>query len=218
MVFKRRDKRTYLTILLESIYPKGGWTRAVLYIQHRVNRLPDSPERIARGIFAGVITAFTPLYGVHFVIAFVIAKIMRGNVFAALAATFFGNPLTYFPIALISISMGNWLLGRPAFDDNRQGVAQSFGNAARDLWDNFKALFTHRDADWERLFEFYDQVFFPFMIGSLIPGAIAAVVAYYLSVPVIRAYQKRRTKKLREKIEARRKKARTEAGAAKISD
>lgn len=218
MVFKRREKRSYGQIVLEGVYPKGGWSRAVRYIRHRLKRLPDSPERIARGIFAGVAAAFTPLYGLHFLLAFIIAKMMRGNVFAALMATFFGNPLTYLPIAMVSLRTGYWLTGQEQFDEDRQGVLRSFARASDDLWDNFKSIFTHKDAHWDRLVEFFDQVFYPFLIGGIVPGVVAGLIAYYMSVPVIRAYQKRRTAKVRAKLEALRKKARLKAGAAKKSD
>lgn len=200
MVFKRRDKRSYGAIILSVIYPSGGWSRAVRYIRHRLNRLPDTPERIARGIFAGVATTFTPFFGLHFLVAFLIAKAMRGNVFAALMATFFGNPLTYFPIAQVSLRTGYWLTGEDQFDDTRQGVLRSFVRASDDLWDNFTAIFTHHNLHWENLIEFYDRVFYPFMIGGIIPGVVAGIIAYYLSVPVIRAYQKRRGQKRAAKL------------------
>ena len=82
----------------DFVYPPGGWGRAFQYVKHRVRRLPDKPERIARGIWAGVFTAFTPFYGLHFIVAVLLARIMNGNMLAALTGTFFGNPLTYFPI------------------------------------------------------------------------------------------------------------------------
>ena len=111
MVFKRRDPKPILRAVLEFIWPRGGWTRAFHYVKHRVRRLPDTPEKIARGVWAGVFTTFTPFYGIHFVFAALIATIMRGNILAALMATFFGNPLTYVPIGLVSLQTGHWLLG-----------------------------------------------------------------------------------------------------------
>ena len=54
--------------------------------------------------------------------------------------------------------------------------------------------------DWQRLRIFFDEVFFPYMIGGIIPGIIAATIAYYISVPLIRAYQNRRRKVLRNKL------------------
>ena len=98
-------------MVLEAFWPRGGWGRAVRYIGLRVNRLPDPPHRIARGVFAGVFTTFTPFYGLHFVLAAAIALVLRGNLLAAVLSTFFGNPLTYVPIGVISMKTGYWLLG-----------------------------------------------------------------------------------------------------------
>jgi uncharacterized protein (DUF2062 family) len=51
-----------------------------------MKRLPDSPERIARGVWAGVFVTFTPLFGMHFIVAALLAKLMKGNILAALMA------------------------------------------------------------------------------------------------------------------------------------
>ncbi|TMV15436.1 DUF2062 domain-containing protein [Arenibacterium halophilum] len=207
MVFRRRDRRPLLRTIADFLYPRGGWTRAFHYVKHRVRRLPDSPERIARGIFAGVFTTFTPFYGMHFVVAAIVARTLRGNIFAALMATFFGNPLTYVPIGLVSLKTGYTLLGTRFDEGKHRSFGGKFADAGHDLTNNFLAIFTDRTADWQGLRVFYDEVFFPYMIGGLIPGVIAGCIAYYLSVPVIRAYQKRRRGAIKAKFEAIRKKA-----------
>jgi len=195
LVFKRRDKRNWLRAIWEAIYPKGGWARAFHYVKHRVRRLPDSPERIARGIFAGVFTSFTPFFGLHFVVALILGRIINGNLFASVIATFFGNPLTFVPIAYSSLKTGYWLTGINADAGHvRHSLGEMFYGAGRDLWFNFKAIFTHKAPEWAGLVEFYSDVFYPYMIGSLVPGIFAGLICYYLSVPVIRAYQKRRNK------------------------
>ena len=112
MVFKRRDRRPIWKVVVDFIYPRGGWTRAATYVKYRLRRLPDTPEKISRGVWAGVFAAFTPFYGMHFLVAFILARLMRGNVIAALMATFFGNPLTYVPIGVAALWTGHWLLGR----------------------------------------------------------------------------------------------------------
>ncbi|WP_377510933.1 DUF2062 domain-containing protein [Octadecabacter sp. R77987] len=200
MVFKRRDRRPIWQVILEVVYPRGGWSRAFNYVKHRVRRLPDTPEKISRGIWAGVFTTFSPFYGLHFVVAAIIAKLMRGNILAALMSTFFGNPLTYVPIAVASLQTGHFLLGTRPNSDIHESLGAKFGGAGRDLWHNFKAIFTPEQMDWHRLHVFYDEVFFPYMIGGIIPGIITATIAYYLSVPLIRAYQNRRRKALRNKL------------------
>ncbi|MGR3492782.1 MAG: DUF2062 domain-containing protein [Shimia sp.] len=213
MVFKRRDRRPWVTALREALWPRGGWVRAYEYVKHRVRRLPDSPERIARGIAAGVFTTFTPFYGLHFVVAALLALILRGNVLAAILATFFGNPLTYVPIIATSLHTGYWLLGIRPRDDMEEGVLSKFARVWGELWDNAKALFAGTPRDWTRVAEFWHDIFFPFLVGGIIPGILAGIIMFWLSLPVIRAYQNRRKGRLKERIEALRAKA-----AAKIEE
>ena len=222
MVFKRRDKRPLWRTVVEFFYPKGGWYRAALYVKHRVRRLPDPPHKIARGIFAGVFTTFTPFYGLHFITAAIIARLMHGNIIAALLATFFGNPLTYVPIGVVSLETGYYLLGMrgDATEIVHRSLAGKFVDAGRDLKDNFWGLLTGQPTDWTALSVFYHEVFFPYLIGGILPGLIAALVMYYLSVPVIRAYQHRRKGMIKDKLGALRHKstAKTEAKAEAKGD
>ncbi|NKX43016.1 DUF2062 domain-containing protein [Roseicyclus persicicus] len=212
MVFKRRDSRSIPRVVAEAFWPRGGWVRAAHYVKHRMRRLPGTPEQIARGIFAGAFTVFTPFFGLHFVVAGLLAWVMRGSILAALLATFLGNPLTYVPIALISLQVGHWMLGTQMRGSLDESVFSKFGAAAGDLWHNFVAMFTPETAHWDELYRFHHDVFFPWMVGSIIPGLICGAVCYYLSVPVIRAYQKRRTARLKKKME----KLRDQAGAAAV--
>lgn len=199
MVFKRRDRRAIWQIALDFFYPRGGWTRAFEYVKHRVRRLPDTPEKISRGIWAGVFICFTPLFGLHFVFGAIIARLLRGNILAALMATFFGNPLTFPPIGYLSITLGSWFLGLPPGRNDHLG--QKFADASFDLWHNLTAIFTPDPIRWGGLRVFYDDVFFPYLIGGILPGIIAATLAYYIALPVISAYQKRRKKLLRAKLD-----------------
>ncbi|UWQ78816.1 DUF2062 domain-containing protein [Leisingera sp. S132] len=207
MVFRRRDRRPPLRALADFLWPRGGWGRAFLYVKHRVRRLPDSPERIARGIWAGVFTTFTPFYGLHFFVAAFIARLMNGNILASLSATFFGNPLTYVPIGVASLQTGHWLLGTEFDQEVDKSLVGKFLAAGGDLKDNLIALFLDRPADWQGLHLFYNEVFYPYMIGGIIPGIISATACYLLSLPVIRVYQQRRRAKIKAKFEAIKKRA-----------
>ncbi|MCF6431645.1 MULTISPECIES: DUF2062 domain-containing protein [unclassified Leisingera] len=202
MVFRRRDRRPPLRALANFLWPRGGWGRAFLYVKHRVRRLPDSPERIARGIWAGVFTTFTPFYGLHFLVAAIVSRLMNGNILASLSATFFGNPLTYVPIGVASLQTGHWILGTEFDEEVDKSLVGKFMAAGGDLKDNLIALFNDRPADWQGLYLFYNEVFYPYMIGGIIPGIITATVCYVLSLPVIRVYQQRRRSKIKAKFEA----------------
>ena len=181
MVFKRRDRRAVINIMRDLLWPKGGWSRAFQYVKHRVRRLPDTPERIARGIWAGVFTTFTPFYGMHFVVAAIIARVMNGNILAALSSTFFGNPLTYVPIGVASLQTGHWLLGTHFDEEVDKSLVGKFFAAGDDLKNNLFALYSDRPADWHGLQVFYNEVFYPYMIGGIIPGIITATVSLALA-------------------------------------
>lgn len=204
MIFRRRDRRPWWRIVADFLWPRRGWGRAFTYIKHRLHRLPDPPDRIARGIFAGVLTTFTPFYGMHFVVAGTIAWILRGNIPAALLGTFFGNPLTYLPIGVISLQTGHAILGRPSLreDEISRSLGGKFLDAGEDLTNNFLAIFTDRQPDWHGLGIFYHEVFLPYLVGGIVPGVVTGLAAYYISLPVIAAYQKRRKGALKAKWEA----------------
>lgn len=206
-MFRRRDYRPWYRIVLEALWPRGGWLRAAQYVQHRMRRLPGTPEQIARGVFAGAVTVFTPYFGLHFVIAALLARGMRGSIFAALLATFIGNPLTYVPIAAISLNLGHVMLGsRPTIGVN-DSLFRRFGGASRDLWHNLRAIFTDDRAHWGELQVFWDTVVWPWTVGGIIPGLICGIVCYFLTLPVVRAYQKSRAARLRKKMDKLRKQA-----------
>ncbi len=211
-MFKRKP-RSYARIVLEFFYPRGGWYRAARYVIHRVRRLPDPAHRIARGIAAGVFVTFTPFFGLHFLSAALIAWVVRGNILAALLATFVGNPVTFPLIAELNLSLGSRMLGLP-MDMHLPQVVEAVGRASRDILHNVGALFTGGETDWAGLVRFWKRVFLPYLVGGLFPGAVAAAVAYFITTPVINAYQVRRVRHIRKRYEKRlaESKARADAG------
>ncbi|MAM61895.1 DUF2062 domain-containing protein [Maritimibacter sp. UBA3975] len=201
-MFKRKP-RSYLRTVLEFFYPRGGWYRATRYVIYRLRRLPDPAHRISRGIAAGVLVSFTPLFGLHFLTAAFLAWVVRGNLLAAVLATFVGNPITFPFIAGMSMRLGNRILGNPVGDMRLPQVVDAFANASGEIWHNVLSAFTWRTAHWDGLGLFFDRVFLPYLVGGLLPGLGAAFIAYGLSRPVITAYQKRRVKQLRKRYEKR---------------
>ncbi|WP_432448787.1 DUF2062 domain-containing protein [Aliiroseovarius marinus] len=207
----KRNPRSYLRVVAEFFYPRGGWYRAARYVIHRLRRLPDPAHRISRGIAAGVFASFTPFFGLHFLTAAILSWAMRGNILAALLATFVGNPLTFPLIAELSVNLGNAMLGQPS-DVHLPEIVASFAGATSDLWANFRAAFTDDLADWTRFSRFMTRVFHPYLVGCIVPGILAGTVGYVLSNPLIHAYQRRRIKKLKARYEKRMAERLAEAG------
>lgn len=199
MVFRRRDRLPILSRISGLVYPKGGWARAASYVWHRLRRLPDAPHRIARGMFAGILVSFTPLFGFHFLLAVIVGYAIRANILAALLGTFLGNPITFPFIAGAALATGNWIFG---FGDplSFPQIMAAFSRAGAELWHNLTSPFTGEPAHWSSLARFYDRVFLPYLVGGVLPGTLAGLAGYYVTIPLVTAYQNRRRKKLRERF------------------
>ena len=203
MDFKRRDPLSWGAWLREMVYPKGGLKRATRYVVHRMRRLPDQPHRVARGVFAGSLIGFLPLPGLQFVAAWAAARVMKGNLLAALLATFNTNPITTPFFAVLAMTLGHWIMGIEA-PLNPEYIGRAFGNAGQDLWHNVLAIFGPEKARWHGLLQFWKEIYLPYFIGALIPGFILSAIAYYITIPLVSAYQKARAAKAKERSERRR--------------
>ena len=199
-MFKRRKPRSYSQIATEMVYPRGGWLRASQYVLHRVRRLPDQPHRIGRGVAAGTFISFTPLHGFHFLAAAGIAWVIGGNILAALLATFVGNPITFPFIAYAATWLGREIMGNHGVLSPKM-IFGEFADATAQLWQNLRAVFGPEEAHWDQLGSFFHDIFLPYLVGGVILGTIAGVIAHYMTVPVIRAYHRRRARKLAQRIE-----------------
>lgn len=199
MVFKRRDRLPFVRRIREWVLPRTGWMRAVTYMGHRLKRLPDSPEKIAAGIGIGVFFSFTPFFGFHILLAMLFAKIFRSNVFSAVAGTFFGNPLTFPLIIATSFGLGKFMVGGRDPSHEFGSIKNAFAEAFKGMWHTIKSLFGYGHSEMDRLVAFWHDVFFPYLVGGIIPGVALGIVSYYFSIPFIRAYQTLRRKRLAEK-------------------
>lgn len=205
-MFKRRTKRSWSRQVADFLYPPGGFVRALRYVGYRLRRLPDPAHKISRGIAVGIFVCFTPFFGFHFLISAFLAWLIRGNVLAALLATFFGNPLTFPVIASLSVQLGYDILGIPGMVSLPR-VFNAFSQAGLSLWRNLAATVTGEPANWEGMATFFHFVFLPYLVGGLLPGLLCSVLAYALSRPLITAYQKARIARMKKSYEKRRRKA-----------
>ena len=191
MVFKRKKKLSTFKSLKSLFLPERGWRRAIEYLSHRIKRLPDTPHRIAFGLCLGVFASFTPLFGFHFLVGAILAYFLSGNVFASILGTFFGNPLTFPFIAAINVKTGNMILDKFSFSNNDLSNNES--------WE-FNSDLTSLTVFEKFLIEVYFEKFIPYSIGGIICGVIFAFFVYIVSKPLIYSYQKRKSKRKKNKI------------------
>lgn len=207
MIFRRRDRPDIFTRLRESLAPRKGIWRGVDYIGKRMRRLPDSPHRIALGFAAGAFVSFSPLFGMHFLLAVLIAWAMRANMLAGVFGTVVGNPLTFPFISVTSLWLGRWMLGRSDGGSEFAKVTRAFAEGFNALWGTVKSWFGYGPSKMEGVIAFLDDIFLPYLIGGIIPGLIAAALSYWLLGPIVAAYQESRRRRLEKRADERRREA-----------
>lgn len=213
-MFKRRNPLSYWQWIKEGVYPRSGWRRVINYIGYRLKRLPDTPHRIALGFACGTFVCYSPFFGLHFFYAMFLAYILRGNILSSLIGTFFGNPITFPFIGIISYKLGLFFMGHDPQQTAWQKVRRSIADATDTLWQNTKSLFGSGPSKWDGFVELFDGFIVPYFVGGLLPGLITAIVVYVFSKPLVRAYQQRRKGLLIAKLRELREKKKSRADDA----
>ena len=192
-MFKRRERRSIFRFFNEVIFSLKGIKRAIEYVGIRLKRIPDTPHKISLGMSCGIFASFTPLFGLHFLIAGLLSYVLRANVLASLIGTFVGNPLTFPIITVINLKIGEWIVGSSEYSSDDGG--KIFEGFIDFIFLIYKSLFTEGSVDENsvpRVNEFLNGVFIPYSLGGLIVGILVAIISYFLLRPLVVTYQKQR--------------------------
>ena len=204
-MFKRRERRSIFRFFYEVIFSFKGISRAIEYVAIRLKRIPDTPHKISLGMSCGIFASFTPLFGLHFLIAGLLSYLLRANVLASLIGTFVGNPITFPIITVFNLKLGEWILGSSEYSSGDGG--KIFEGFLDFIFLIYKSFFTEGsigENNVPRINEFLNGVFIPYSLGGLILGIFIAVVSYFLLRPLVATYQKKRSalkaKKFKKKL------------------
>ena len=192
-MFKRRERRSIFRFFYEVVFSLKGITRAIEYVGIRLKRIPDTPHKISLGMSCGIFASFTPLFGLHFLIAGLLSYVLRANVLASLIGTFIGNPITFPIITVFNLKLGEWILGSNEYSSGDGG--KIFEGFLDFIFLIYKSLFTEGligENSVPRMNEFLYGVFIPYSIGGLILGISIAIISYFLLRPLVSTYQKKR--------------------------
>ena len=146
------------------------FNRIIYYYKLRLARLPDSNYAISSGFACGAMVSFTPLLGFHFVLAVIIAYLIRGSFIAALIGTVVGNPIT-FPII--------W------------GLIYKVGT----YFTNIKIEKITHEINLDMIINQTYEIFFPMLVGGLVMAPLVWVITYYVTYSFIASFKKRKNKK-----------------------
>lgn len=192
-MFKRRERRSTFRFFYEVVFSLKGISRAIGYVGIRLKRIPDTPHKISLGMSCGIFASFTPLFGLHFLIAGLLSYLLRGNVLASLIGTFIGNPITFPIITVFNLKLGEWLVGGSEYSLDDGG--KTFEGFLDFIFLIYKSFFTEGslgDNSAPKINELLNGVFIPYSIGGFILGIAIAIVSYFLLRPLVSTYQKKR--------------------------
>ncbi|MEA1938117.1 MAG: DUF2062 domain-containing protein [Pseudomonadota bacterium] len=184
MIFRRRVRLSWLRRMREYLWPTMGWRRTGSYLWHRLARLPGSADSAAIGLACGVAISFTPLLGLHIILACVMAVALKANPLAAAIGTLIGNPLTFPIFFSTGATIGFFLFGLDPLGDP-------------DKLPCLGDLFCW-PMDWNGV-----VMFLAMMTGGVILGAGAFVTTFMISRRGIATYQHRRRHLLLEAVKKR---------------
>ena len=192
-LFKRRERRSIFRFFYEVVFSLKGISRAIEYVGIRLKRIPDTPHKISLGMSCGIFASFTPLFGLHFLIAGLLSYLLRANVLASLIGTFVGNPITFPIITVFNLKLGEWLLGSSEYSSGDGG--KIFEGFLDFIFLIYKSFFTEGsigENSVPRMNEFLNGVFIPYSLGGLILGIFSAIISYFLLRSLVSTYQKKR--------------------------
>ena len=192
-MFKRRERRSFFRFIYEVVFSLKGISRAIEYVGIRLKRIPDTPHKISLGMSCGIFASFTPLFGLHFLIAGLLSYLLRANVLASLIGTFIGNPITFPIITVFNLKLGEWILGSDEYSSVDGG--KIFEGFLDFIFLIYKSFFTEGsigENSVPRMNEFLNGVFIPYSLGGVILGIFIAFISYFLLRPLVSTYQKKR--------------------------
>ncbi|MBV6656398.1 MAG: DUF2062 domain-containing protein [Devosiaceae bacterium] len=191
MLFKRRNSPPWHERARLMLWPRRSFVRSSRYALKRIVRVNATPYAIAVGVACGAFVSFTPLLGVHFLLAFILAWMFGGNLIAAALGTFVGNPLTFPLIWALTYRVGRVMLGRPVFSSTQPPLAD---------------LEKPGELSVESVSGFFEQIWpamKPMLIGSVPIGLTAAAACFGLTYWAVLGYQRARRAQLERGRQAR---------------
>ncbi|UCG33860.1 MAG: DUF2062 domain-containing protein [Phycisphaerales bacterium] len=140
-------------------------------VVYRVLHADDTPHRIALGVAVGLFVAMSPLFGLHMILALILAIILRANRAIAIAAAWVCNPATFLPILSLNWFVGQTVIPQEALQDPGQ-IQRRISQATGGAEGLFSAEF------WVGLFNLIVGLGAEIWVGSIVVGLVVAPAGY----------------------------------------
>ena len=146
------------------------------YIKDRIRsivKLDDTPHKLSLAFALGTFIAFTPIIGLHTATCLFLAWIFRLSKVVTVTGSFINNPWTVVPLYGFSLWFGIKITGscvvKPDITWSKLNLSNAYLTLKPYLW--------------------------PFVTGTLLLGAVAAVLIYFLTYWAVKRYRKLEEKK-----------------------
>ena len=113
--------------------------------------------------------SFTPLLGLHFILAVIFAFLIRGNFIAALIGTVVGNPITFPFIWGLIYKVGTYVT-------------------------NIEHVEIGRKINFDMIINQTYEIFFPMLLGGIIIAPLVWIISYFIIYSFISSYKRRKNK------------------------
>ena len=169
------------------------------FVKFRLLHVDDSEQRMARGIAAGVFVAYSPFFGLHMLLALILAQLIRANKALAVMAVWLSNPLTfafvYYPSYLLGRLILPLLHQKPQVDPDQ---VQHLLNKTFSLRYMLSNLFS---ADyWKQAAAVFTKIGLETCIGGVLLGTLLGLVSYWISFYFIIGYRTRKQNRQRPDV------------------
>ena len=135
-MFRSRNSN-FLFKFKNIIWPKKGFQRSFYYLRERILRMSASTHALSLGLACGAAASMTPFLGLHFIIAAVLAYLIRGNLFTSAIGTIVGNPWSFPLIFAADNYVGGLVI-------DQFGLAESLASLGQEAGPDMPMLFFFR--------------------------------------------------------------------------
>ena len=187
MLFKARNKVHFISKIINSLWPRIGWTRLIRYNSLRVKRLPGTPHSISLGFAFGVMAALTPFFGLHFLIGIFFAWIFGASIIASIIGNFVGNPWTFPFICIVNYKIGSIFY---VSGDNINLTMKLISNEIYLVWNGLYKIFIEFNFLESHIYLKELQLIPSMLIGSIFTSTLLAVLCYFIARFLIINYKK----------------------------
>ena len=168
--------------------PRGKLNQLLRRLFRWLLTLRGSPESIGLGVAIGFFVAFSPLLGIHLILAIVLATVLNANRPAALTLIWLNNPATFVPVFALEYWVGSFFWPGPPVARVKQVLGETLERFTSAGFFNFRE---HVHA----VLELGRDIFIPMLIGGTLIGLLVGTAAYFPTVALVRKLRSRRRKK-----------------------